>query len=135
MRQSLSSTRSSLLFAVLEAFGYPSRNLPAWNKDVRMNRTDLLVSSHTRWIVAFSGGDVITMVIHKRVVNLLTGSLAILSKVLRSFLDPGAATTSLFSIRISARLLNQEHPCRHGEMENISALAKSFSQENGCTTP
>ncbi len=75
------------------------------------------------------------MAIHKRVVNLLTGSLAILSRVLCSFFDPGAATIPFFSIRISTQLLNQEHPYRHGEMANISALAEAFHQENGCTMP
>jgi cation diffusion facilitator family transporter len=62
----------------------------------------------------------------KLVVGLMTGSLGLLSEALHSGLDLVAAIITWFSVRISDRPPDQNHPYGHGKIENFSALVETF---------
>ncbi len=68
----------------------------------------------------------ITLTVLKLAVGLLTGSLGILSEALHSLLDLVAALITFFSVRISEKPPDAEHPYGHGKIENLSALAEAL---------
>lgn len=61
----------------------------------------------------------------KLVVGLFTGSLGILSEALHSGLDLIAALITYFSVRISDKPADANHPYGHGKVENLSALIET----------
>ncbi len=61
----------------------------------------------------------------KLAVGLLTGSIGILSEAAHSALDLGAATITLFAVRVSDRPADTEHQYGHGKVESFSALAET----------
>ncbi len=62
----------------------------------------------------------------KLVIGLLTGSLGILSEALHSGLDLIAAMITYFSVRISDKPADANHPYGHGKVENLSALIETI---------
>jgi cation diffusion facilitator family transporter len=88
--------------------------------------TDGQAAAQKRRIAAYSVGVGVILTSLKLTVGLLTGSLGILSEALHSLLDLGAALITFFSVRISTRPPDREHPYGHGKMENISALAEAL---------
>jgi len=62
----------------------------------------------------------------KLVAGLLTGSLGLLSEALHSGLDLVAAIITWFSVSISDRPPDKNHPYGHGKIENFSALVETF---------
>ncbi|MEI6888433.1 MAG: cation diffusion facilitator family transporter [Bacteroidales bacterium] len=62
----------------------------------------------------------------KLVIGLMTGSLGLLSEALHSGLDLFAAVITWFSVRISDKPPDKEHPYGHGKIENFSALVETF---------
>lgn len=62
----------------------------------------------------------------KLVIGLITGSLGLLSEALHSGLDLVAAVITWFSVRISDRPPDENHPYGHGKIENFSALIETF---------
>lgn len=92
-----------------------------------MNSTlDEKAAAQRRRIALYSVFVGIVLSSMKLVVGLLTGSLGILSEALHSLLDLGAALITFFSVRISTRPPDKEHPYGHGKMENVSALAEAL---------
>jgi cation diffusion facilitator family transporter len=62
----------------------------------------------------------------KLVIGLITGSLGLLSEALHSGLDLVAAIITYFSVKVSDRPPDKNHPYGHGKIENFSALVETF---------
>jgi len=62
----------------------------------------------------------------KTAVGLITGSIAVLSDAMDSFEDVGASLFDLWSVRLSAKPADQEHPYGHGKVEGIAATAEGL---------
>ncbi|MTH53575.1 cation diffusion facilitator family transporter [Bacillus mangrovi] len=66
------------------------------------------------------------VVILKIVVGVLTGSVAVLSEAIHSSLDLLASLIAFFSVRLSNRPADKEHPYGHGKVENISGTIETL---------
>lgn len=66
------------------------------------------------------------VVILKIIVGFFTGSVAILSEAIHSLLDLMASLIALFSVRISNRPADKQHPYGHGKVENISGTIETI---------
>ncbi len=62
----------------------------------------------------------------KLIVGLITGSIAILSDAVDSAEDIGASSFDLWSVRLSAKPADLEHPYGHGKAEGIAAAAEAI---------
>lgn len=61
----------------------------------------------------------------KLTVDILSGSLGILSEAAHSALDCGATMLTYAAIRISGKPADHDHPYGHGKVESIAALAET----------
>lgn len=66
------------------------------------------------------------IVLLKLVVGIITGSVAIISEAIHSFLDLVASIIAFFSVKISNRPPDKEHPYGHGKFENISGTVETL---------
>ncbi len=66
-----------------------------------------------------------TLVILKLVVGLFSGSVSIISEAIHSGNDLLAAIIAYFSVRISDRPADEEHPFGHGKAESISGVVEA----------
>jgi cation diffusion facilitator family transporter len=62
----------------------------------------------------------------KLVVGIITGSIAVLSDAVDSAEDIGASSFDLWSVRLSAKPADLEHPYGHGKAEGIAAAAEAL---------
>lgn len=62
----------------------------------------------------------------KFVVGIMTNSLGILAEAAHSALDLMAALVTYFTVRVSDKPADKEHPFGHGKLESISALIQSL---------
>ncbi|MEW6203058.1 MAG: cation diffusion facilitator family transporter [bacterium] len=67
-----------------------------------------------------------TLVAGKIGIGLFTGSVAVLSEGLHSGLDLVAAVIALYSVSVSARPADQDHPYGHGKIENVSGMIEAM---------
>ena len=67
-----------------------------------------------------------SLLVLKLVVGLMTGSIAVLSDALDSAEDAIASSFAFFSIRVSARPPDAEHPYGHGKVESLAAVAQAL---------
>ena len=65
------------------------------------------------------------LTILKIVVGFLTGSLGILSEAAHSGLDLVAAAVTYFTVRVSDRPADSDHPFGHGKIEHLSAFIET----------
>src|ERR1700722_5895610 len=61
----------------------------------------------------------------KVVVGIATGSLGILSEAAHSVLDLIAAAVTYFSVRVSDKPADRDHPFGHGKVESLSAFVET----------
>lgn len=66
------------------------------------------------------------IVLLKLVVGIITGSVAIISEAIHSLLDLVASIIAFFSVKISNRPPDKEHPYGHGKFENISGTVETL---------
>jgi len=66
------------------------------------------------------------IVILKLTVGIITGSVAIISEAIHSLLDLVASVIAFFSVKISNRPPDKEHPYGHGKFENISGTVETL---------
>ncbi|AGF26633.1 MULTISPECIES: cation diffusion facilitator family transporter [Bacillus amyloliquefaciens group] len=66
------------------------------------------------------------VVMLKIVVGIITGSVAILSEAIHSFLDLIAAFIAFISVRISKKPADTGHPYGHGKVENLSGTIETM---------
>lgn len=66
------------------------------------------------------------LIIIKLIAGLLSGSVSILSEAIHSMMDLVAAIIAYFSVRISSRPPDLEHPYGHGKFENVSGVVEGM---------
>lgn len=66
------------------------------------------------------------LIVLKVAVGLISGSVSILSEAIHSFMDLLASVIAFFSLRVSDKPADSNHPYGHGKFENISGVAESF---------
>jgi len=66
------------------------------------------------------------LIILKVIVGVLTGSVSIVSEAIHSTMDLIAAIIAFFSVRISDKPADAEHPYGHGKVENISGVIEAL---------
>ncbi|UCE97213.1 MAG: cation transporter [Dehalococcoidia bacterium] len=69
---------------------------------------------------------ILGLVILKFVIAFLTDSISIFAQTADSFLDVFAVIIAFFSIRLSTKPADEDHPFGHGKIENISAIAQAI---------
>ena len=67
-----------------------------------------------------------SLIIMKLIVGVFTGSVSILSEAIHSTMDLIAAIIAFFSVRISDKPADEEHPYGHGKIENISGVIEAL---------
>lgn len=87
-----------------------------------MDRTES--QKEKRSVALYSIVASIAMIIGKAVVGVITGSLALLTDALHSFLDLSASIITYFAVRISDKPADREHHFGHGKVESLAALAE-----------
>jgi hypothetical protein len=68
----------------------------------------------------------------KLLAGLLTGSLGLLSDAAHSGLDLLGAALTYFSVRISDKPADEDHPYGHGKIETLSAFTETFLMAVSC---
>lgn len=66
------------------------------------------------------------LIIIKLIVGVFTGSVSIISEAIHSTMDLVAAVIAFFSVRISDKPADEEHPYGHGKIENISGVIEAL---------
>ena len=82
-------------------------------------------SVEKRWVTLVSVGAALAMTALKTAVGLLTGSLGVLSDAAHSALDLIGAALTFFSVRVSDRPADWNHPYGHAKFENVSAFVET----------
>jgi cation diffusion facilitator family transporter len=72
-----------------------------------------------------SVGAAVLLTTLKLTVGIWTGSLGIISEALHSGLDLVAAAVTYFSVRLSDKPADPQHPFGHGKVENLSAFIET----------
>jgi len=80
-------------------------------------------ASRTAIVPVISNSVVLVL---KLVVGLITGSIAVLSDAVDSAEDIGASSFDLWSVRLSAKPADLEHPYGHGKAEGVAAAAEAI---------
>lgn len=62
----------------------------------------------------------------KLVVGLITGSVAVISEAIHTSLDLMASIIAFFSVKISSKPPDREHPYGHGKFENVSGTIETL---------
>jgi cation diffusion facilitator family transporter len=68
---------------------------------------------------------VVSLIILKVAVGIITGSLSVLAQTVDSFLDLFAVIITFLAIRVASRPADEEHPFGHGKAENIAAIVQA----------
>ncbi|MBN1692833.1 MAG: cation transporter [Dehalococcoidales bacterium] len=76
--------------------------------------------------VRLSALVVISLIILKTVIGILTGSLSIVAQAVDSFLDLFAVGVTFLAVHIAAKPADAEHPFGHGKAENIAAIIQAI---------
>lgn len=72
------------------------------------------------------------MTLLKLAAGILSGSLAVLSDAAHSGLDLAGAALTYFSVRVSDKPADEDHPYGHGKFENLSAFAEAGLMAISC---
>ncbi len=67
-----------------------------------------------------------TLVLLKLVAGVLSGSVSVVSEALHSASDLLASFIAFFSVRVSDRPADEDHPYGHGKIESVSGLAEAL---------
>jgi cation diffusion facilitator family transporter len=67
-----------------------------------------------------------TLILLKIVAGLITGSISLIAEAIHSLMDLAAAVVAFFSVRISDKPADREHPFGHGKAENISGVIEAI---------
>ena len=66
------------------------------------------------------------LIVLKIVAGLVTGSISLIAEAIHSLMDLAAAIVAFFSVRISDKPADREHPFGHGKAENISGVVEAI---------
>jgi cation diffusion facilitator family transporter len=76
--------------------------------------------------VRLSALVVISLIVLKTVIGILTGSLSVIAQAVDSFLDLFAVGVTFLAVHIAAKPADKEHPFGHGKAENIAAIIQAI---------
>lgn len=65
------------------------------------------------------------LIVMKFIVGIITGSVSIISEAIHSMMDLVAAIIAFFSVRISDRPPDEDHPYGHEKLENVSGVIEA----------
>jgi len=68
---------------------------------------------------------VVSLIVLKVVVGIITGSLSVLAQAIDSFLDLFAVIITFLAISVAARPADESHPFGHGKAENVAAIIQA----------
>ena len=68
---------------------------------------------------------VVSLIVLKVVVGIITGSLSVLAQAIDSFLDLFAVIITFLAINVAARPADESHPFGHGKAENVAAIIQA----------
>ncbi len=77
-------------------------------------------------VAALSIFSNIVLIILKLVAGILSGSVSIISETIHSGMDLMAAVIAFFSVRLSSKPPDKEHPYGHGKIENVSGVIEGL---------
>ncbi|URZ04600.1 cation diffusion facilitator family transporter [Clostridium felsineum] len=66
------------------------------------------------------------LIVLKLLVGFFTGSVSIISEAVHSITDLAASIITFFSVKISGKPADEEHPYGHGKIENISGVIEAL---------
>jgi cation diffusion facilitator family transporter len=66
------------------------------------------------------------LILLKVVAGILTGSISLIAEAIHSSMDLAAAVIAFFSVRVSDKPADEQHPFGHGKAENISGVAEAI---------
>ncbi len=66
------------------------------------------------------------LIILKVIAGILSGSVSIISEAIHSGMDLVAAIIAFFSVRISSKPADKDHPYGHGKFENVSGVLEGL---------
>lgn len=67
-----------------------------------------------------------TLIILKVIAGILSGSVSIISEAIHSGVDLIASIIAFYSVRISAKPADENHPYGHGKIENVSGVIEGL---------
>ena len=68
---------------------------------------------------------VVSLIVLKVVVGIITGSLSVFAQAIDSFLDLFAVIITFLALRVAAKPADEGHPFGHGKAENIAAVVQA----------
>src|SRR6516162_6187056 len=87
--------------------------------------TDRVPAPEKQAVALASVATAAVLVSLKLLVGLATGSLGILSEAAHSTLDLVAAAVTYFSVRVSDKPADRDHPFGHGKVESLAAFVET----------
>ena len=90
------------------------------------------VSAEKRRVALHSMLAAAAMTVLKLAAGLVSGSLGVLSDAAHSALDLAGAALTFFSVRVSDKPADEDHPYGHGKIENVSSLAEAGLMAVSC---
>ena len=69
---------------------------------------------------------VISLIVLKAAVSIITGSLSIMAQAVDSFLDLFAVIVTFLAVRFSSKPADAKHPFGHGKAENVAAVIQAI---------
>jgi cation diffusion facilitator family transporter len=67
----------------------------------------------------------VSLILLKIVAGIVTGSISLIAEAIHSLMDLAAAVVAYFSVRVSDKPADREHPFGHGKVENISGVVEA----------
>jgi len=67
-----------------------------------------------------------SLILMKTVIGIMSGSVSIISEAIHSTMDLLAAIIAFFSVKVSDKKPDEEHPYGHGKVENISGVIEAL---------
>lgn len=67
-----------------------------------------------------------TLIIFKIVAGVMSGSVSIISEAIHSTMDLAAAVIAYFSVKVSSKPADKDHPYGHGKVENVSGVIEGL---------
>jgi len=94
--------------------------------------SNTVLSTQKRRVALLSMSAAGAMTVFKLGAGLLSGSLGVLSDAVHSGLDLAGAALTFFSVNVSDKPADEEHPYGHGKIENLSAFAEATLMGISC---
>jgi cation diffusion facilitator family transporter len=75
---------------------------------------------------AISVGSNTLLILLKIVAGLITGSISLVAEAVHSLMDLAAAVIAFFSVRVSDKPADKQHPFGHGKVESVSGFVEAL---------